>query len=121
MIDQLSRAEGFLELGMFSDAWEVIEDLPVKEKTSEPVLVIRLRILTGLSQWDLGEHVASILLSGGEESRKAIARFHHARGRALWQTGDFSGARERFRHAVETWLDVRKEFSDDDLNALFRD
>ena len=52
MIDQLSRAEGFLELGMLSDAWEVIEDLPVKEKTSEPVLVIRLRILTGLSQWD---------------------------------------------------------------------
>jgi len=119
--DSLEQAEGFIELGMFSDAWQVIEDLPPEEKTNEPVLVIRLRILTDLSQWELGEHVASVLLSGGEESRKTVARFHHARARVLWQSGDFDGARDQFRLAVNAWRDVRREFSDEDLNALCQD
>ncbi|MDF1853197.1 MAG: hypothetical protein P1U85_20330, partial [Verrucomicrobiales bacterium] len=85
--DSLEQAEGFIELGMFSDAWQVIEDLPPEERTSEPVLVIRLRILTGLSQWELGEHIASVLLSGGAVGsgrtiRKAIpARFAISRAR----------------------------------------
>lgn len=77
--DPLEQAEGYVALGMFSDAWEVIEDLPPEEKTSEPVLVIRIRILTGLFQWELGEEMARLLLSGGERSRKTVARFHHAR------------------------------------------
>lgn len=74
-----------------------------------------------LSVGDLGEEIARVLLSGGEESRKTVARFHHARARSLWQSGDFNGAREQFRLAVEAWKDVRREFSDDDLNALCRE
>ena len=99
----VEEAIGYLELGMLSEAWEIIEDLPPEEKTNEPVLVIRLRILTGLSQWELGEHIASVLLSGGDESRQAVARFHHARARALWQSGDYDGARDQFRLAVDAW------------------
>lgn len=120
-VSRLEQETGYFELGMFTDAWELIETLLPDEKTEAPVLDLRLRILTALSQWDLGEHIASILLSGGEESRKAIARFHHARARALWQSGDYDSARDHFRLAVEAWRGIQKELSDDDLNALLVD
>ncbi|MEM6820313.1 MAG: hypothetical protein AAF558_00030 [Verrucomicrobiota bacterium] len=117
----IRTATGYFELGMFSDSWEIIESLPPEEKTTAPVLDLRLRILSALSEWDLGEEIAKILVHAGNEERKTVARFHHARGRAMWQSGDCAGARDRFRLAVEAWREVREEFSDDDLAALFRE
>ncbi|MEM6823180.1 MAG: hypothetical protein AAF558_14710 [Verrucomicrobiota bacterium] len=119
--EQIKTATGYFELGMHEDAWEILESLPPKEKTIAPVLDLRLKILTALSQWALGEEIAKVLLHAGDEERKTVARFHHARGRAMWQSGDFDGARDQIRMAVEAWKDVRKELSDDDLEALFRD
>lgn len=115
---RILQAEGFTSLGMLSEAWEVIEDLPPKEKTSEPVLRIRLQVLTGLSKWELGAHIASVLLSGDQESRKVVSRFFLARGRGLAREEDYDGMRAEIRKAVDAWEDVRTELSDDDLNAL---
>lgn len=115
----MEKATGYFELGMFSDAWDLIEELPPAEKTDAPVLGLRLRILTALSQWELGEQIAAHLKFAGEDEKRTVARFHHARARVLWQSGDYDGARSEFRKAVEAWLDVREEFSDEDLNSLF--
>ena len=52
---------------MFSDAWEATEELPPEDRSSEPALVIRLQTLTAIAQWDLGNHVASLLIYAGEE------------------------------------------------------
>ena len=95
--DLLEEAGGYVALGMFSDAWEATEELPPEERTSEPALVIRLQVLTGLAQWELGEHVASLLVHAGEESRQTVARFHHARARCLYQSGDYDSARKEIR------------------------
>lgn len=118
--DPLEAAEGYLELGMFSAAWDATEELPPEERASEPVSEIRLRILTALAQWSLGEEIARLLLHGDDRSRRTVARFRHARGRVLWQSGDFASARDQFRRTVEAWKDLRREFGDDDLDALFR-
>ncbi len=119
--DHLSAARGYIELEMFSEAWEEIEALPPQEKVSPVVLDCRLRILTALSQWDLGEQVAATLAHAGEKEKKTVARFHHARARGLWQSGQHADSRSEFRKAVEAWVDVRKEFSADDLKSLFAD
>ncbi|MDA8909236.1 hypothetical protein N9I65_03570 [bacterium] len=119
-VSRLEQETGYFELGMFTDAWELIETLLPDEKTEAPVLDLRLRILTALSQWDLGEHIASLLIHAGEAEKKTVARFYHAHARSLYESARYDDAREAVRHAVEAWRGIQKELSDDDLKALFR-
>ncbi|MDF1863167.1 MAG: tetratricopeptide repeat protein, partial [Verrucomicrobiales bacterium] len=63
----------------------------------------------------------SLLVHAGEESRQTVARFHHARARCLYQSGDYDSARKEIRRAVDAWRGIQHELSDDDLNALFQD
>lgn len=106
---------------MFTDAWNATEELPPEERTGEPALVIRLQILTALAQWNLGEHIASLLIHASEDSRRTVARFHHARARCLYQSGDYDLARTEMRKAVDSWRGIQKEISDEDLEAICRD
>ncbi|MDA7921300.1 tetratricopeptide repeat protein [Verrucomicrobiales bacterium] len=115
----IKKATGYCELGMFSDAWDLIESLPPEEKTKAPVLDLRLRILTAFSQWELGEHIAELLLYAGESESHTVARFHHSRARAFYEIGEYQKARECFKRAVGAWDGIRKELIDDDLSALF--
>lgn len=115
----IETATGFWELGMFSDAWDTVESMSPDERTTAAALDIRLKILTALSQWDLGEHIASLLIHAGEEERKTVARFHHAHARSLHESARYDESREAVRRAVEAWRGIQKELSDDDLSALF--
>ncbi|MEC5129012.1 hypothetical protein VSU19_19785 [Verrucomicrobiales bacterium BCK34] len=117
----LKQANGYFELEMFSQAWEIIESLPPAERTKSDILELRLRILTGLSHWQLGEQIAKLLVEAGDSERKTVARFYHAHARAMWQSGNNGTARKYFRRAVEAWLEVRREFDDDDLDALCKE
>jgi lipopolysaccharide biosynthesis regulator YciM len=47
----LEAAEGYLMLGMFQHAWNVLEALPQDAKRSKRVLVLHLDILTGVKEW----------------------------------------------------------------------
>lgn len=117
MKDQLTRAEGFFELGMFEEAWNATEDLPPIDRVEPLVLELRLRVCTALSQWELGEHIANVLVSSAiepEKCREACARFYHARARFLCETGDNEGARLAMRAASDAWPDIRLELVDDE-------
>jgi hypothetical protein len=114
---QLTRAEGFFELGMFEEAWNETEELPPIDRTEPLVLELRLRILTALSQWELGESVAKILIPSPVEPdkcRETCARFHHARARYLCETGDNEAARLAMRAASDAWPEIRMELVDDE-------
>ena len=45
-------AEGLLELGLFTDAWEELDGMEPSEKAHPEVLLLRLDVLLGLSRWD---------------------------------------------------------------------
>jgi hypothetical protein len=60
---QLTRAEGFFELGMHQEAWNTLEELPPIDRVEPLVLELRLRILTALEEFGLGESIASVLVS----------------------------------------------------------
>ncbi len=107
----LKQASGYCELGMFPDAWDLIESLPPDKKTEAPVLDFRLRILTALSQCELGEQIANLLLHAGDDERRTVARFHHARARSLWQCDRYDDARSEFRRAVDAWRGIQKKLA----------
>lgn len=74
------------------------EELPPIDRAEPLVLELRLRILTALSQWELGASIANVLECSAAEParcRETVARFHHARARYLCETGDYESARRR--------------------------
>lgn len=102
--NDITRAEGYFELGMQQEAWDALEELPPIDRTDPLVLELKLRILTALSQWELGESVANVLITSAPEParcRETCARFHHARARYLCETGDHEAARLAMRAASD--------------------
>ena len=83
------------------------------------VIDLRLRILTNLCKWDLGDKLAGVLQYAGEDDEDAqryritCAEYHHARARALLADGDTAGARDRVKLASELWPPIRLEMIDD--------
>jgi hypothetical protein len=83
------------------------------------VIDLRLRILTNLGKWDLGDDLASVLRYAGEDDDDAqrykitCAEYQHARARALVAEGDTAGAKERVKLAGELWPPIRLEMVDD--------
>ena len=63
MKEQLTRAEGFFLLRMLSDAWEVTEEMAPIDRIEPLVLELRLRILTESGRWELGGHLAGVLIA----------------------------------------------------------
>ena len=114
--EELTRAEGFFELGMLNDAWNQTEELPPIDRVEPLVLELRLRILTALEKFELGESIASVLVSSAIEPARChetVARFHHARARHLCAKGDNEAARLAMRAASDVWPDIRIEMVDD--------
>jgi hypothetical protein len=91
------KAEGFLTLGMGSEAWETLEDLSPEAKNDQRVLELRLEILCCEKEWQR----ASIL---GESITAALpqsAQGHFWLAVARCQSGDMAGAKEALKRAIE--------------------
>ena len=50
--EKIEAAHGFHELGMHTDAWTVLDDLPPEDKAHPLVVLLRLDILLGMDRWD---------------------------------------------------------------------
>jgi tetratricopeptide (TPR) repeat protein len=93
----IEKAEGFLTLGMGSEAWETLEDLSPEAKNDQRVLELRLEILCHEKEWQkaviLGESIIAAL------PRSALARYYLAVARC--QSGDMAGAKDVLKSAIE--------------------
>ena len=74
MKEHLTQAEGHFELAMHQEAWDTLEELPPIDRTEPLVLELKLRILTALSQWELGGYVANVLIASAIEPEKSLHR-----------------------------------------------
>ena len=63
----LSAAEGYIELGMYQDAWDELETLSDDEKVSPEVCHLRLRIFIGSEAWSNAALFADSLLVRGDK------------------------------------------------------
>jgi len=50
--EKMEAAHGYHELGMYTDAWTVLDDLPPEDKAHPLVVLLRLDILVGMDRWD---------------------------------------------------------------------
>jgi len=50
--EKMEAAHGYHELGMHTDAWTVLDDLPPEDKAHPLVVLLRLDILLGMDRWD---------------------------------------------------------------------
>jgi hypothetical protein len=50
--ETMEAAHGYHELGMYADAWTVLDDLPPEDKAHPIVMLLRLDILLGMDRWD---------------------------------------------------------------------
>jgi tetratricopeptide (TPR) repeat protein len=49
---RISFAQGYLDLGLFEDAWNELEKLPPEGRTLEPVLLLRTQIYVAAKKWE---------------------------------------------------------------------
>jgi len=123
MREELTRAEGYFLLGMLTEAWDATEDFPPIDRVDPLVLEIRLRILTKRGDWDLGEHLANVLVASAikpEKCRETVARFHYGHACTLSREGKNAAARDAIRAASDAWPDLRLEMvNDKSLESAF--
>jgi hypothetical protein len=88
-------------------AWLAIEELEPIDRVMPDAIDLRLRILTNLGKWDMGDNLAGVLQYAGEDDDDAqrykitCAEYQHARARSLVAEGDTAGAKARVRLASE--------------------
>ncbi len=85
----ITEAEGFAELELFTDAWDMIDDLPPAMRTHPEALRVRLMCCTGLEKWELGADLARLVGEAGNplELRETAGKFHLAHARHLLRSG----------------------------------
>ena len=104
----ITEAEGYADLGMWSEACEALEALSPEAKATPLALRVRLRCCPPLGAWSLGEHVAGLLRDGNRCDRACAAGFYHAHARRLLKAGDRQRATEAIQAAVEAFPECRR-------------
>ena len=126
----IEPAQGYYELGMFSDAWTALDDLPAQDKDHPLIIMLRLDILLALHRLDdavvlgsgacrqwpvvdgfyiitvaaligLSEYAkAKDLLLAAPSSLQQKASYWYDLSRCQSQTGDVLSARKSLRECI---------------------
>lgn len=59
----VAKAEGYMELGMFDEAWDVLDALDATDQRLASVLGLRVQILIGTESWAKAEILASSIVA----------------------------------------------------------
>ncbi|MCW1885510.1 hypothetical protein OKA04_12290 [Luteolibacter flavescens] len=116
----IEAAEGYIELGLFHDAWDALEDLEPAQKTMPAVIRLRLQCALGFERWMMVETLADLLAQGEESDREGAARAYHLLVVVSLRVKRIETAKRFVAKAVEAWPAIRSEIIDDpDLSELF--
>ncbi len=61
-METLTNAHGYFDLGLFTEAWETLDALPVKVRESRDAFEMRLRILDATERWEKRQFLAEGLI-----------------------------------------------------------
>jgi hypothetical protein len=114
----IGEADGLASLGLYGDAWEVLETLPPAERVRPAVLAVRLMVCQGLARWELGQEIARhIGPSDAPRHREAAGRFHLGHATALCAAGEVLRARAAVGALAIVWPEGRALALDSDALA----
>ena len=104
----INEADGLASLGLYSDAWEVLESLPPTDRVLPAALAVRLMVCLGMARWELGQEVVRCIGPGdASKHREAAGRFHLGHAIALCAAGEVQLARGAFEALSAVWPEGR--------------
>lgn len=116
----LNEALGYIELGLFQEAWEALDRLPPDEKTSPGVMRLRLPCAIHFQRWDMVETLAEVLRYGDRDDQVIAAATFKTLAVIACRDGRPKLAKHYVRTAVQVFPGIRTEILDDPtLCALF--
>ena len=112
MIDHIkaavTKAEGFLDLGMAEEAWGILDDLPSESMNHPQVLSLRVRILAHEREWRKLTFLAAGVLSAFPDL--ADVWFDLASAQA--QLGELKAAKASLKRAFDLDVGLRMKALD---------
>jgi predicted Zn-dependent protease len=95
------EAQGYLELGMLDDAADALEQIPPENKTSLPVVALRVEIFQAAKRWSDMEAVCGYLVGLEPDNPQWWLRWGYATRRAK----DEKAAAKLLKHALRKFPD----------------
>ncbi|RYD68707.1 MAG: hypothetical protein EOP83_00200 [Verrucomicrobiaceae bacterium] len=123
MIDEeriRSEAEGFVMLGLYEEAMELVEGLPMEVRSTPSVLRIRLACVMAAKRFDLAQEIARLLAAGSKTDAQFAARVLHELAAIHYLSGKANLAKDVIATAIAAYPEERQSFLDDPhLKHLF--
>jgi hypothetical protein len=120
MIDHIkatvTKAEGFLDLGMAEEAWGILDDLPSESMNHPQVLSLRIQILAHEREW----LKLSLLAEGVLAAFPALSGVWYDLAKARVHLGELEAARVALKRACELDEGLRLKALDElDLDGIW--
>jgi hypothetical protein len=96
-METLTNAQGYFDLGLFTEAWEALDRLPVEVRESNKAMELRLKILAATERWEKRQWLAQGLTVS--TTGWASPWFYLAMGKA--KTGHVQEAKEAIRKLID--------------------
>ena len=77
----LTATQGYFDLGLFTEAWETLDVLPVEVRESNEAMELRLKILAATERWEQCQFLAEGLVQRFPSWR--LPRLHGAEAKAI--------------------------------------
>lgn len=105
----IDEAEGLAFLGLYEDAWGVLDNLLLPDQVKPAVRAVRVMICQGWKRWELGTELARQIGPTEElQHREAVGRFHLAHALAQCAAGDLMRARTAVWAMALVWPEGRE-------------
>jgi hypothetical protein len=112
---KIEEAEGFAELGMFVDAWEVIESLPSDHRSELGADAVRLWCFISFQKWDEVEALVNVLRLGCEQRKLLAATGLKSLALGSACRRDFISAKDFIQQAMSISPEIRLAISRDPI------
>ncbi|MDB6077479.1 MAG: hypothetical protein JWO82_1226 [Akkermansiaceae bacterium] len=107
----LREAEGYVELGMWQEAWDSLDEVPIEERATPAVFRLRIRCCAPLDAWSVGEEIAYLMGQSPQPSDHRLA----ASFWLDWARADPAVAADCIAAAINIWPESRVEILEDPL------
>lgn len=109
----LERASACVKKGLWTEAWDALQQLPISERLCHEVFRIRLECSVKLEKWDNAEILIQFLGLENPANQLAVFRYHHASISRFLSLGEIQQAQESLSRALVVWSEGRETLEGD--------
>lgn len=136
-------AEGYADLGLVTEAWELLDSLPIEAKLTRPVIELQVKLLVKAKEYRKASFLAETLCGmGADDPEKLVlvallrsragdtrgalewldkvqascensADFHYLRAQCQAATGDIEGVKDTLDWLCQRWPELKLQIIED--------